>query len=79
MKTGINIGTFTWEMSMEECIREAARIGYQGIELMLNGEGNFSLTSTEEELLSYRNIAKDAGISIPSLASGLYWHYSFII
>ena len=77
MKTGINIGTFTWEMSMEGCIREAARIGYQGIELMLNGEGNLSLTASEEELLSYRNIAKDAGISIPSLASGLYWHYSF--
>ena len=77
MKTGINIGTFTWELDMEGCIREAASIGYDGIELMLNEDGNLSLDSTDEELLGYRNAAEKYGIRIPSLASGLYWHYSF--
>ena len=77
MKTGINIWTLPWELGIDGAIREAARIGYDCIELTFNEEGPVSLESTEEELLGYRQTAQEAGIEIPSLSCGLYWLYSF--
>ena len=47
--------------------------GFEGIELALGSEGEISMTSTDEELLSIRSYAEELGIKIPSLSSGLCW------
>lgn len=77
MKKGINIWSFKKGMRIEECITISKKAGFEGIELSLNEQGEISLYSKEKEVITIKNFARDVGIEIPSLASGLYWKYSF--
>lgn len=76
MKKGINIWSFDSTTPLEECMKISKKAGYDGIELALSKEGDINLNSKETELLRVKNMAKDMGLEIPSLASGLYWSYS---
>lgn len=76
MKKGINIWSFDSTTPLEECMKLSKKAGYDGIELALSKEGDINLNSKETELLRIKNMAKDMGLEIPSLASGLYWSYS---
>lgn len=77
MKTGIHISAFPWSLTLEECIALAGRTGYDTLELSLDEEGAMGLLTPDETLLSYRRTAENAGVQLSSLASGLYWKYSF--
>lgn len=76
MKKGINIWSFDSTTPLEECMKLSKKAGYDGIELSLSKEGDVNLNSKEAELIRIKNMAKDIGLEIPSLASGLYWNYS---
>lgn len=76
MKKGINIWSFKAGTSVRDCIKIAKEAGFEGIELGLNETGEVSLESSNEELLEIKRYAKDIGIEIPSVATGLYWSYS---
>lgn len=76
IKKGINIWSFDQEKSIEECMRIGKDAGFEGIELALAKTGPLSLKSSDEEILAIRNLAKEIGIKICSLATGLYWEYS---
>ena len=73
MKKGINVWSFPAGMSAEDCMRLAAKTGYDSIELSLDAEGPLSLKSSDEEIAHFRALADELGIEISSLASGLYW------
>ena len=75
MKKGINIWSFVGK-SNKEAMKLAKDAGFEGIELALCGDGEISMTSSDEELLSIRAYADQLGIKIPSLSSGLCWTYS---
>lgn len=77
MKKGISIWSFPSDMSIQDCIRTAKKAGFDGIELALNESGSMSLESSEEEIARYRELAAEVGIAISSVATGLYWSYSF--
>ena len=63
-------------MKLEECLALAAHAGFDGIELCLAGEGEFSLETSRERVAEIGQMAREMGLSIPSLATGLYWRYS---
>ena len=73
MKKGINIWSFPAGMSIEDCMKLAAKTGYDSIELSLDATGPLSLESSDEEIVYFKNLAKELGIEISSLATGLYW------
>ena len=75
MKKGISIWAFQNGTDIPACIRAAADAGFEGIELALNETGPLGLDVTDAELQGYRQAARDAGIEITSLATGLYWSY----
>jgi len=77
MKKGINIWSFKKEMKIEKCIVISKNAGFEGIELSLDEQGEINLHSNEKDILSIKRLAESEGIEIPSLASGLYWKYSF--
>ncbi len=54
----------------------AKRFGYDGIELSFDGNGPISPQSAETELMEIRKAAESHGLSLYSLASGLYWSIS---
>jgi L-ribulose-5-phosphate 3-epimerase len=76
VKKGINIWSFPNDLKIAESIELAKDAGFEGIELALNETGELSLDSSEHELLEILKHAKDTGIELTSLASGLYWTYS---
>ena len=75
MKKGISIWSFG-AMSIGESLELAKKAGFDGVELALNAEGEASLESSESELLKIKQMAKDTGIELYSVACGLYWDYS---
>ena len=72
MKKSINIWSFIGKTN-KEAMKLAKDAGFEGIELALGGEGEITMTSTDEELLSIKAYAEELGIKIPSLSSGLCW------
>lgn len=76
MKKGISIWSFPGNMKIADCIKMAKDAGFDGIELALNETGELSLDSSEDEIKGYKQLAKETGIEISSLATGLYWAYS---
>ena len=77
MKKAISIWSFKNQDNIKECLELAKDAGFDGIELSLNGTGELGLETTEEKLIELRNYANSIGLKIHSLASGLYWDYSF--
>ncbi len=77
MKKGISIWSFPAKISIPDCIKLAKHAGFEGIELALNEKGSMSLESNDDEIVGYRKFAEKEGIEISSLATGLYWSYSF--
>ena len=72
MKKSINIWSFVGKTN-REAMKLAKDAGFEGIELALSTEGEITMTSTDEELLSIKAYAEELGIRIPSLSSGLCW------
>lgn len=77
MKKAINIWSFKPGTPVKECIRIAKDAGFEGLELALDESGEVNLGTCEKELQEIKKAALASGIEIPSLATGLYWNYSF--
>jgi len=71
MKKGINQWAFL-SKDVRECIKKAKEVGFEGIELDLDEEGEISFTSKEKDLLEIKKFASDTGIKISSICTGLY-------
>ncbi|PYE49042.1 sugar phosphate isomerase/epimerase [Paenibacillus barcinonensis] len=76
MKKGINIWSFPGDLAIADCIKTAQGAGFEGIELSLNGEGELSLSATDQEVRDIQGRLEEAGLEIAGLATGLYWEYS---
>ncbi len=74
MKKGINIWSFP-QGTIKDSLTLAKNAGFEGVELALNGEGELSLNSSKEELLTIKKTAEDLGLSLYSLSCGLCWDY----
>lgn len=75
MKKSINIWSFVGKTN-REAMKLAKEAGFEGIELALGAEGEISMTSTDEELLSIKAYAEELGLKLPSLSCGLCWDNS---
>ena len=75
MKKGISIWSFP-AGTLAENFALAADAGFDGVEVSLDEkDSEITLASTEKELLAVKNLAKESGIELYSVASGLYWSY----
>ncbi len=54
-------------------IQQAARDGYQAVELCFFEEGGVSLSATEQECADLAGFAAENGVPVLTAASGLYW------
>ncbi|QJC51917.1 sugar phosphate isomerase/epimerase [Paenibacillus albicereus] len=75
MKKGINAWSFPGGTTVERSLRLAKEAGFDGIELALEETGELSLDSTPQQIEAIAKLAREIGIEIASLASGLYWTY----
>lgn len=69
------IGGFDGAKPLAQAIREAADLGYDGLELCF-GAGCFAPGINEKEVHAVRCAAENAGVELVTLASGAYWGQS---
>ncbi|MCI8526706.1 MAG: sugar phosphate isomerase/epimerase [Oscillospiraceae bacterium] len=76
MKKSISYWSFVGRSAVE-AMRIAKDAGFAGIELAMDAAGDLTPETTDAELAALRDAAAEIGIALPSVASGLYWSYSF--
>ncbi len=74
MKKGISIWSFG-DMALKDVFSLAKAAGFDGVELALNERGLCSLESPDSEWKEVKKMAEGEGLSLYSVASGLYWDY----
>ena len=75
MKKGISIWSFG-DCSLGKAFSLAEQYGFEGVEVELSETGEISFNTSSEELRCICRAAEQCGLSIYSVASGLYWKYS---
>ena len=76
MKKGISIWSFDASLSLEQCFKSAKKAGFEGVEVALAEDGEINLNSSAGDMEKIVASAKQNGIELYSLATGLYWQYS---
>jgi L-ribulose-5-phosphate 3-epimerase len=76
MKKAISIWSFA-DQDAKKCIKLAKEAGFEGIELALTETGELGLDCTEDSLKEIRAFADENQVAIHSVATGLFWDYSF--
>ena len=76
MKKGISIWSFDASLSLEQCFKSAKKAGFDGVEVALAEDGEINLNSNAGDMEKIVASAKQNGIELYSLATGLYWQYS---
>lgn len=76
MKKSISYWSFVGKSAVE-AMRLAKDAGFEGIELTLDAEGDLNPNTTDAQLAELKAAAAEIGIALPSVASSLYWSYSF--
>lgn len=76
MKKAISVWSFAGQ-PVRECIKLASEAGFSGIELALEESGEIGMNTGDEDLLRIKEYADVLKIKIHSIATGLYWSYSF--
>ena len=76
MKKGISIWSFDASLSLEQCFQAAKKAGFDGVEVALAETGELNLNSSVGDMEKIAASAKENGIELYSLATGLYWQYS---
>ena len=73
MKKSISIWSFPGDWSFERKLKSAREAGFQGFEPELAETGPINLSSSAEDLASASALARQYGLSLSGLATGLYW------
>ena len=63
-------------LDLRGCMKKAKEAGFEGIEFAVAEAGELALNSTREDMERIVQTAKDVGIELSSLATGLLWDYS---
>ncbi len=78
MKKGISAWAFPAGTPLEECFVKAKKMGFDGVELALEAEGELTPETTKEEAMKIKAAADKAGIELYSICTGLYWGKSYV-
>lgn len=76
MKKSISYWSFPPNLTLKKCFALAQKAGFEAIEVALPSGKELTLSSSKEDLLQIKKAAKEAGLELSSLASGLFWDYS---
>jgi len=80
MKKGINCWTFPANYTVKECIENAKKAGFDGIEINMEeekkGTPSLRVDSTKAEIEEIFKISQSNDMPISSVATGLHWKYS---
>ena len=76
MKKGISYWAFR-NTSYEDAFAYAKKCGFDGLEVTLDEKGELTPETSDEKVLEIKKLAQKYEIELYSVATGLYWQYSF--
>ena len=76
MKKSISIWSFYGDWDLKQKMQLARDAGFEGIEIDLSGDGPLNLETTQAEVDRIAQLAKEVGITLSGLATGMYWEYN---
>ncbi len=74
MKKGISFWSFR-NKSYEEAFAYAKKCGFDGVEVTLDRDGELTPETSDSDVLKIKALAKKYGITLYSVATGLFWQY----
>ncbi|RLG91186.1 MAG: sugar phosphate isomerase/epimerase [Thermoprotei archaeon] len=79
-KLGINTWSYPKTLNIKEQIIHAKKTGYDGFEpaIVLEDLEKLGTKELDKKWEEIKNLAKETGIEIPSVATGLYWRYNWL-
>ncbi|MBM3495701.1 MAG: sugar phosphate isomerase/epimerase [Armatimonadetes bacterium] len=77
MKIGVNKWTMPSDWTLDEAFAAAKKAGFDTIEINLADSGELAPDTTEAQARSIAARAREAGIELSSLSTGLGWAYPF--
>lgn len=75
MRKSITLRSFPAHLDTAGRVEMAARAGFQGVEVNLEPSEEYSLESTDRELLALRKCVEDAGLAVSAANSREQWKY----
>ena len=75
LKKGIRDGCFGDSLTLEEKFKLGAATGFDGIEISLPEEGEYSLESPDSKLTEIKDMSESSGLALPSMGGGIPWDY----
>lgn len=76
MKMGISVWSFREGTSLKDLFLTAKKAGFDGVEVALEETGELGLDSSQNDIKAILKTARECGVALYSVASGLYWKYS---
>ncbi len=76
MKKSISIWSFYGDWDLKEKMLLARDAGFDGFEIDLSGDGPLNLETSQAEIDEIAQLAKEVGITLSGLATGMYWEYN---
>ena len=75
LKKGIRDGCFGDSLTLEEKFKLGAATGFDGMEISLPEEGEYSLESSDSKLAEIKDMSESSGLALPSMGGGIPWDY----
>jgi len=75
MKKGISFWAYEGK-TYREAFAFAKALGFDGVEITLDPEGEITMETPDEEILAIKRQAQEVGLKLYSVATGLFWHYA---
>jgi hexulose-6-phosphate isomerase len=69
-------GGLEGKLPVRDFLRLAKSHGFDAVELCVGGEGELTTATTEEQCSDFLSMADEIGITVASVASGLYWGHA---
>ncbi len=81
VRFGINIWSYPKTLGIEDIARHTSETGYEGLEPAITQEDLDTLGDKEfrEKWENIRDTANSYGLEIPSIATGLFWRYNWVL
>jgi hexulose-6-phosphate isomerase len=77
MKKSIGNNLIPKSMSFEDGLALTKKAGYDGIELWLEGEGYFSMQTSEAQARTLKSQVNDHGLEVSNVSTTLHWETPF--
>ena len=75
MKKALNKWCLRPDMSIREAIELCARIGYDGLELNIEEEGELNWQTSVSKAKEFAEFSAAKGLELPSISTALHWRY----